>query len=167
MSNKLSFTQQTDSLFPLLNVNLHQTHDVINTLERKAQSNFTVVSAVAAALALIHVEFIRLSSLETAAHMALLVFAGSYLLIAWLSICAIWPRAIDLCPLEPTTDNIADLLDEKDERAFRFELMSQYVNIYNSHLGVMECKRKHEMRSYYLVAVAILAVVIELLVYLL
>ena len=78
-----------------------------------------------------------------------------------------WPRAIELCPLKPTTDNIADLLDETDERAFRFELMSQYVNIYNSHLGIMECKRKHVMCSYYLVAVAILAVVIELLVYVL
>ena len=167
MSKDQNFTNRANSLLAVLETNLHQTHEVINTLERKTQFNFTVISAVAVAVVLVNINFVDISALEPAGKFALLAFAGSYLLVAGLSILTLWPQEMDLCPLEPTKDNIATMLDFEDETSFHFELMEQYKNIYDCHMCVIKCKTQRVMCSYRIVAVGIAAVVAEILVYVL
>ena len=118
MYTEISFKDQVNALITALDTNLHQTHDVINTLERKAQANFTVISAIAVALVLVNVNFFDVTNLDLVGKCALLVFAGAYLIVATLSILTLWPRVIDLCPLEPTKSNIEDMLNRTDENSF-------------------------------------------------
>lgn len=165
MNNEFGFSDKVGILIGLLESNLHQTHELINSHERKAQSNFTVVSAVAVAVILVNVNYIDLSNLEQAGKLALFVFAVAYLLVALMSIATLWPQEMDLCPLEPTKKNIAKMLDCTDKKIFHFELMVQYSNTFNSHMCVIERKRQYVMSSYFFIVVAIFAVVIELLVY--
>ena len=59
------------------------------------------------------------------------------------------------------------MLDYEDETSFHFELMEQYKNTYDCHMSVINRKTKRVMCSYRIVAVAILAVIVEILVYVL
>ncbi len=164
-----TFTDREKNVLGLLDTNLRSAHDVIGTLERKAQYCFTLISAMAASVALININVFEIThrTPEDAAILCIAFFIVLYLGVAVLSILTLWPREIDICPLEPTRENIEGLLDVEcvDWDTYCNEVLAQYADIYQCHRSVMEKKSRSLVCSYRLVGIAIFVVLLEIAIY--
>ena len=155
---------RSNSILSLLENNLQHTHEIINTLERKAQSNFTVISAIGVAAALVNINIISIVDLEFFGRLALVGFVIAYAFVAGLSLGILWPRYFDQRPLASTKENIDKVINLDDEE-YLLEMISQYTEINKCHDSVMAEKSKRLLCSYKLTLVAICLVLLEFAVY--
>ena len=154
------FTDQEKSIFALLDANVNDTSSILATLEKKSQYNFTLISTMAAVIALVNIELYKLDKLDGDMKCALILFGTLYLVIAVCSILTLWPRVVGIRPIDPTWET-ASSFRKYDWSDFRNQLILHYVNIQEENDNVIRCKYRAVLLSYLCVGASIFAILAE------
>ena len=123
-----SFSDQEKCILALLDGHLSDMHDNFDKLERKARFNFTLTSTMAAVVFLFNLDLFNAGSLSNEMLRVLALFSLSYMAVAVLSILTLWPREIELRPMEPTWKTVEEFRNYGWDE-FRDQLIEHHVSI--------------------------------------
>ncbi len=154
------FTDQEKSILALLDANVNDTSNILASLEKKSQYNFTLISTMAAVIVLVNIEIYKLGKLDGDMKCTLIVFGILYLVIALCSILTLWPRVIGIRPIDPTWETASNFR-RYDWSNFRNQLILHYVNIHEENENVINDKHRAVLVSYLCVGASVLAILVE------
>ena len=168
-----SLTYQEKSVINLLNAHVKWQDNANDTLERKAQHGFSVVSIIIATFAafspsqiesaqILHADGAEL--LRIAALLPSLLIGLAYLRIARLSISVLKPREFGTFPMHPTREE-----SKKWGRCCPLQhydlVVNDYINIHAKNKGAVACKAKQVTCIQKLIVTVIGLVAVQAIVY--
>ena len=140
-SNSPSLSYQERSVIDLLKSHVEEQKDAFNTLQRKAQYNFTTVNIMAAIVAGLNIDSIgtapqnEVAQLRDHLYVLMSIF---YLLVAVLSIYVLWVKELPSYPMKPTVDNA--MAWSKCTRDHHICILRQsYLDVIQEYEKVVDC----------------------------
>ena len=161
-----TFNEQRTGVLTLLHASLTEVDNHHTTLERKLQYNMVLMSSIAALELAIHLLLLKEVGLQLPKPIigAALLFALTYLGVAAISLCAIWPQSRGSLPFEPTWDKVNEwwgysIID------YRNKILSSYVKIWEENQKLLDNKVRWTQYSYVLVVLSLSIVIFQALLY--
>ena len=163
-SDTSNFNAPQKGVIKVLHESLGEVERHHTTLERKLQYNMAFISSIAALELALHLYLLEQGCLPPPMESAALMFMITYLGVAIIFVCAIWPQSRGSLPFEPTWPNVK-LWWKYDIITFRNYLLSGYVKIWNQNQNLLDNKVMWTRLSYVLVAFALFIVSIQAALY--
>lgn len=157
---KLSFQQQ--SVLILLKAHAQSQRDAIQTLESKAQHNFTIINIIAAIVAALNLELGAADELQQIINerpLLVLVLVG-YVVVVYLSIRALVVRTQATEPMEVSLQN-AQAWSSCDLKHHFDILIKSYVQIHEHNHTIVDLKGRRVQWAYRFIAATVALVIVE------
>lgn len=159
-----TFNEQRKGLLSFLQMTLTEIENHHNTLERKMQYNLSFMSSIAALELVIHLHLMSIGTLPKGMVLASIAFAIVYLAVATICLVAIWPQSRASLPFEPTPEKVREWWGF-DIIKYRDAVITRYVTIWKENQELLDDKVKQTERTYILVAIALVVVLIQAALY--
>ena len=155
-------TYQQESVVNLLRSHVQSQKDAIQTLENKAQHNFTIINIIAALVAALNLELGKTGGIQQIVNerpLLILIFVG-YVVIVFLSIWTLMLRKQATEPMTVSLQNAQDWSSCELEHYYNI-LMESYVQIYDHNEKIVKLKGRKVQWSHILIALTIGLICLE------
>lgn len=134
--------------------------EIHNTLDKKLQYNFTIMSAFVSVLIIGNISWFDRPNLGSINICSLLVFAVCYAVVALSPLYAHWPRERLVSPVSPSWDSLLQWWNyEPDE--YTDQVLLSYESLYNDDKNVRDCKARLVIASHIAVVLGIGAAIFQ------
>ncbi len=155
-------TYQQESVTNLLRSHVQSQKDAIQTLENKAQHNFTIINIIAALVAALNLKLGETSEMQQIINnrpLLILIFIG-YAVVVFLSLRALVLRTQATEPMTVTLKNAQDWSNCELEHHYDI-LMKSYLQIYDHNEKIVTLKGRRVQWAHNLIAIIIGLIVLE------
>ena len=158
--NDAGLSDQQRHLLSRLDMLLPAIADIHNTLDRKLQFNFGLMSSILTILIVGNFSWFDQSRLEVNETGSFIVFTLCFIIVAACLLWAHWPRGRLFTPLTPTWDTLSKWWEYTPNEYSEQTLLS-YQTIYEDGLPIRRCKARLTVVSHVAVIVGLLAAFCE------
>lgn len=156
-------TYQQESVVNLLRSHVQSQKDAIQTLENKAQHNFTIINIIAAFVATLNLELGETNKIQQIINnrpLLILIFIGGYAFVVFLSLRALVLRMQATEPMTVSLKNAQDWSDCELKHHYDI-LIESYVQIYDHNEKIVKLKGRSVQWAHNLIIITIGLIVLE------
>lgn len=151
-----TLSDQQKHLLSRLDMLLPAVEDIHNTLERKLQFNFGLMTSIATILVVGKISWFDQTKLESDETGSFVVFVVCFVIVAACSLWAHWPRERLITPVTACWDSLSKWWDY-DPEDYAEQVLLSYESIWNDDRKTRQCKAKLTVISHIAVVVGLLA----------
>ena len=159
---KTQLTCQQQGVIELLKAHVQSQKDAIQAIENKAQHNFTIINIIAAFVAALNLRLGETNEIQQIINnrpLLILIFIG-YIVIALLSLKALWLRTQSTEPMKVTLKNAQDWSSCELEQYYHI-LVRSYQDIYDDNGKIVDSKVFMVKWAHRLLAIVIVLIFLE------